>query len=1293
MEKWIRSGFSFDASASNVLLIAFSRSLNSVRFHRRRGGPVTFTFDRTTGEIRSSMSSALERVELYSEFVKVQGHRRRKATATRQRIVVGVSAGSLNHVLFNPLPLTGERNYLPFDVCAPFDPTSTRERLVHNRWNADLWTEIGKVAGRWFTDLLRDGRPTTAWKLLPTRHESAPEDQTTAANVMRQHIVSTPCIRTATGESRPPAYTCYATVPEIRHLLAGEIVSRICGQDVEWVDESVLSGSDNAVAGLRWLGAVEVTLEDVAAVCRLTESLPGTETSEWRVQAATLLAENGYPLGGLRVLMTRGGTFMPVGAGLTVTASTHAGHSTRRDWQAYWQEAVSDLQAAGLLLVSDRRWVAPTADAPLSRGLRQARVEIIPAFGPEHVPQVLSTDRAQPIRAGTGLLNVLAQQLGPAGTGQRLHPRIGENVLVQVFWTDQGGGEVRGWDRPTQAYLPDQFRYMSGSRSPGSRGWGSFASGTPGIKWISTRYLRAVESEGKSEGVRVQRGPQALFSALGALSIFRRRPLGAQCDVELRGGGRAVRRVRETIPASEPYVVERQFEPLDKIYLYETAHGVVDDWDAPDLNAALQHFRRFPEDERRKRGAALLAALVAHWRRLAEYSSAFPASRYYYWRIVPGIECPASWLAQLSQTAWLLSGEGDLERPHDLFWPNPLTLATRPPNELAAVADFDVPLELRQGLGLDDAPPDLDEVLEHLLDAIDTDVSVEQLVPLYEELDRISALGADTVDARHIARKLKNVRSILCADNVWRLPQDVVADGLRGLYGDALGYLHPAMQKYVALWRTLGSLPPTSLKFHARVWSKLSRGQLDRERALQIVTATLRDAVQRGNEDLPRKITLPTIDGGWASARGMTALDDPDAQRVLKENDAIVLEPLWPVWQVRPFLDRCKIHCMERPSKVVPSGSARMLTASEGGQFVRALDAVLAVINRDFPGTWTRAQALANPLRDVPVVLGEATAQWLLRDGTPIDVPVNAVLGPDSILYCRDTLTLTSWNGGGALVALTLQSTDRRRIALEWHVAYEDPEQVPLVTSPLSPASGTSLDGESMRRATGKKFEPGKTATSSKADKNRTVHHLPSVPLVVAAVVDPPHGETSAEDDDQSSGASRESRHRDPGPTQASSSSQSSSRTEYTYTDKEERVRELLETVLGSAKFKDLRLRFGTGADYFEEGSGRPFEIKAWAERADDTVSLTNDQIRTALDYGEDYILVVTEYLKYPDRTRLYLVSNPVGVLTRTFKGQVVLSDFRIRGIQVQFHTADAEHEVVVHPLHSSRSEADKNGQ
>jgi hypothetical protein len=1250
LRAWVRMGFTHDASAHHAALLAFGSDLRTVRHHTGDDAQ-TWEYDEAASLLRGPAERTIATTHRH-EVISIGATRKLKASAPTTPITLVLTEGA-DRVAYTPLPVTAEACALPFLVSADFDPTESRERLRgESAWNAALWKGAGQVAARWFQETITGHAATNAWRIVPTVAPPLESGASTVAAEMHTVLLGTACLRDEHGTMRHPRSVCFASLPGLRELLPERVLHKEIDSNVSWIDPALADGQA-AIEGLKWLGATEIGAEDLQWIIEMENPPDGTAEVAWRNAAARWLAERKLPLAALPVLVDRDGRLRAPCRGLAIVDRWDTPERSRNGWAGHWLDAMQTLEQANVVVLLHPGWDLGPAGGPLDRALREAGVRRLETLGPPQIVDLLEIERSVPIRASVGLLNVLASQLRD-GRDTRLPAQVGRNIEVEVAWSSVAGRPERGWAKPVDAYISDRFRPLSKRKdsTTGSAGWGSFAEGVPTLRWISDRYVRDVESESRT----ARNGALALFNALGALPVFRVVP-------DVVGSNKAVDRKR--LPASQRNLFDRVVPPR--------AGGTIllaDDATSPDLDLAMAHVARLSTRERLRRADLLLNTLLSHWSKLKAFAQATPMHqepRQWYPR-KKDHDCPATWIASLGDQPWIATQGKQLAAPSSLYWPNALNLASRDKSELlTARGTQDMPVELRVALGIRESPPTLNEILDMLTQGRERSASSSEMEPLYVELDRRCMTDATGQEAARIVTWFRAAPSVLCTDGRWRSPAHVVDDAAHGLYGAAVGYLPRELRRLPRLLRAIDAPAKPSLQLHADVWRDLASGdiQVSRDAQLSIVTATLADAVTRADELLPVDVWLPTVGGGWARAPDLVAVDDAHARDALVAKGQNVLEPVWPTWRIAPFLERKKIPCLTRPTDVAVDAPIP-LTLTQRHRFSATLNAVIAVVDREFPAEIERARSNALSVEAMNVVVGDGIATWKVRR-ISVDAGFDAVMSRDGRLIARDAGALSSDRGFGRIVADLLRVEDRRRIELEWMSAWASNSATvgPLRPATLPDRDKMEAEAEALRRRKGKSIVKGATQPAAEL-RTRT---LPTGHIALRDVTTGP----ATPSPPPGAKGQRKKIWKDPKKAKGKTAIYGA-RIAYTSEDKEAYACDLLRLAWGGTELEDLRTAFGSGTDFFDHATDRAIEFKTFGGPADKQLRFTHTQVETATRYRNKFLLVVAENLESLDETVLHLIPDPLAVLRVGTTSHVVLEGLRDhQHIHLSFQSAPTD--------------------
>lgn len=849
----------------------------------------------------------------------------------------------------------------------------------------------------------------------------------------------------------------------------------------------------------------------------------------------------------------------------------------------------------------------------------------------------------------------------PVAERDQLGPGIGRNISLAGYEYDKRGHKQSVVVRPIDAYIPYRIEKVEG--------WPTAAGKAHGIQWLADGYGDELRASQEGAGAVKRQGALAFLRAIGAGVAPRLGPgLGTNADPHA-----ALPRHRLTV------------HQLDELRAFPRARTLRDDWDSPDLQAALESIiGERTVRERRKRARALFQCLSRAWStHYAGRDTARAAHHYYSWTIDGDVS--ATWIGRLASEPWLSTRDAR-------FTP-------RAPRELAVLTDasFEIEGERAERYAFELGPEDVDSPLVEAI-GIEGKPSAETIIDRLEDLRATELAGGEVrqgwVDRCYRAASAycpggrhENDAEISRAQ--WRSwfgaspgkPGLVrvegkwlsVPDVRQGTYlGDRVAWV----KEPAALWQHL-EVPIVDAHDCRRVLSELAaEGVEDQATEIRAVRRLIEMAGDRGLRKKLDGMRLRTYTG-WADAKTRV-------YAIRSRSLAQEIGQHWPVWQAPVPID-----------EALPLLPALGVTLIQEDAFERDVPSAAVAANdlqADFPAIVTHLKnylVIHNPA--LHESLGATAWDELLRSDVAIGSgwsvkaktqgqkvlrvtpPAHVFRSP--LLFCAVGIEEAGTHdaGGSAIAAHLLgenaNEADRAFIALAWESAFrrrDDREEALDVDAPTADddadAGGDPMPNWLRGRNAAKRRVKPKSRGARRAPKEepRTLVDLETLDLsqVSATVAS-----------DRRSGKFRYPPNKalvDPKQKKAAGTKRSSTPTragnrDYTATDREDTGYAIAEAYLrelAGLELEDIRDQDNVGADAVDRGKDIWVELKASGRDRDDVIKLERSEAKRAQEKGKRYWLVVVWNLEKPRTPDLLLVQDPLARLD-TYVG----SGIRLAGL------------------------------
>ncbi|MEI9418691.1 ATP-binding protein [Mesorhizobium sp. Cs1321R2N1] len=514
---------------------------------------------------------------------------------------------------------------LPFSIDGQFDPTSSRESIQDNKWNAWLLKQAGTVIAQAASREL-SARPRSAWNLVPIASEGVVGEQWPAATLQE-----------AFERARTRFNALARFGPEGNRRLSDVAYEEQClGALLTEEDLAALAPEHLPLTQQlrddrgRWRRVVEALgvsrqITPKHLIGGMTNGIFAGKGSAWWVEAASTLTnacppeqifgapiwlcDKGY-LVGCKPIGTSDRKLV-FGATLPFLAERHS-----------------------LFDVLHPAFVAHEGKAAIDWLVRHAAFTTEVDAHDELLAFAAAFEN-DPVRLSHEELRELRDLLDPL-TGlraQKIGARLGAAVLIEAVEAETKG--KRSWRRPSEVYLPKAI-------DKDTPHWPNAAWGIAGIWWVHPSYEEGLRTglgkrRKRDDGTR-SRGARNFLALLGA----------------------------ESGPRLEPgrYVSERS-DARRASMARANATRLSSDIRSSDLDRVLRVItnRKVPKKERKERAAALLRSLSRDWgKRLQDQSQVEGEHTARVYTYARG-KHDALWLDRLKDTAWMPVGRERFMKP------------------------------------------------------------------------------------------------------------------------------------------------------------------------------------------------------------------------------------------------------------------------------------------------------------------------------------------------------------------------------------------------------------------------------------------------------------------------------------------------------------------------------------------------------------------------------------------------------------------------------------------------------
>lgn len=514
---------------------------------------------------------------------------------------------------------------LPFSVEAQFDPSTTRESLIDNRWNKWLIKQCGDVLKEVGLTLLRTD-PKKAWGLIAVNDEGV-------------GLIAERWPRTAFDEMLELTRRAVAASGQV--LVDGELV----GLDTIAYESDSLEGlladvdlrqlipgasplTDNARDDVgRWRPVLQAL--GVSTVVGTSELVSGFEARvfadkelDWWIEAAARLTAYhpdqeifGIPCwrtdqNAPAACLEKGSTARPLLIGEPLSDFSRRWSLIERLHDRYGE---INAGAEALRWLHAHAAVASLVDA----------ADELEAFAEAY--------REIPIPIEDIDLRILRDRfdLLTDRRAEPLGPKVGAALLLDGFVFRSG--------KRTEVKVSPRAAYLSRTLDSDHPYWPDAAGDLPGIAWLAASYEERLKtgatraSRKRADGT-ISRGARKFLMLLGAACS----PRLMRTETKYGGGPLRTQELRGL-----------------------GAEFVEHDFTSPDLDRVLASLERASRKDRKVRGPALIKALSRYWDTYAACLRApafHMAIKYAYHRG----EVTAEWLCRLHEVRWVVVGTGEL---------------------------------------------------------------------------------------------------------------------------------------------------------------------------------------------------------------------------------------------------------------------------------------------------------------------------------------------------------------------------------------------------------------------------------------------------------------------------------------------------------------------------------------------------------------------------------------------------------------------------------------------------------
>ncbi|AJA09873.1 hypothetical protein SKP52_14955 [Sphingopyxis fribergensis] len=595
---------------------------------------------------------------------------------------------------------------LPFAIDAQFDPTSSRESILENRWNDWLIKSCADVLAAAATIILRS-EPSKAWRFVPL-----PEDSIGDAGTQWPREPFEKCFSQSRAAFSDQARLLVASGEYGLDALSYEDAALT--HILESHDIALLADRPAAVEPAardrdgRWrrvLDALDQTAKvwpihilDAIESGTFSEKLP-----DWWVETAATIVDELFS-GDIH------GRSLWLCADGTIAASSASGTTSRklifgRGDNAFAEEhgLFNRLHSAfecerGQAAI---KWLQVHADF----STKSSNEEALRAFAEKH--------EGEPLELGDPTLVQIKSMLDPitGSKAKEIGAALGRAILLQA-----SDGSRRAPVKLVEAHAA----YLPKAIDKDTPNWPNAAAGIQSMLWLLPTYEERLrtglgKAKKRDDGVK---------------------PRGAKTFLSLLGAGTSPRLVVAPQGTSRTASQRSELSVAD-------ANDIETDLISPDLDELLRIITgasgRITVKERRLRAISLIRAMARDWEKLAAGSKVPSRKRGRVHVYARGL-VTAHWLSRLREIEWIPVGRYGFSRPVDAVLKNASTEAIYGPDDFVqGVEAADIPEAMAESLGFVRRvrASDLVEMLENMRDgAIAFDRGKVKLA--YRHLDQLA---------------------------------------------------------------------------------------------------------------------------------------------------------------------------------------------------------------------------------------------------------------------------------------------------------------------------------------------------------------------------------------------------------------------------------------------------------------------------------------------------------------------------------------------------------------------------
>lgn len=1205
-----------------------------------------------------------------------RSHKKTGGTTT-----VGVAVpnrADLKQQIFAGLP-TRITTSLPVCIDAQFDPATSRETLLENKWNEWLIARLGTLLGEIAIKLFKEA-PKRAWQSIPLQKELSTGESWLDARLANA------------------AEAIYARISAGTELRVGgkghrldEIGYEVAALDGLFEDADYpllasgkigISNAQRDSAG-RWrdvldtLGrSTKITIPDALSLCA-TPAAYSTKTAKWFLEFVSRSINAGYgsALYAIPCLLTRERTracaFAKHGdyTSLLVAKASMAEFGTRH----------------GLIQVLDAQYFGESSGAKLVNEWLRANANFVDQPTATDLLRIFAKRfRTNPIKLSDDDLKAVRAWIEdlPHGTAAQIGREVGGALLLDGL-TWEGKKKVARAVEPPRAYLSGA---LDGDPSP----WSKAAARTPGLVWVAPRYAEVLRAEKRKNATTRVAGEKRKKGSVRSFLML----LGAEIAPRLTE--------TEEIPVRghRPEALAMQTEAFKRLSVYP--QRLERDRESPDLFAVVADINaRKQRKERELRSAALFNAMARSWKRLYEDHATATAGyrwpRQWYFREIGDV--PASWLSGLSCSEWLCNLNGVSKAPRHLALKTPANVAIYGDAPALFASGLDgsaASTVLASALRMEAAPTasGIIDQLVRLREGAET-VSEARIYQLYRALSALCPESAGSISQRAVIGDLalNQVRAKFGLNARQKGLICVFAAGTPRWIAPASCFLGPAifhnraffapsLTPLIPLWRVLGIRSP-SLTDCLDVLQAIAREPMTPANEAVLIETyrhlnkTLSEATARTLEKLK---SLPLWCGDrWIHERPIYAIHDT----------AIGTQLPLPVWsppcttvtleKLLSALEVTNIALPETgPVDLPPSASA--LGEQLLDRFVAAVTNLQTYFARNdeglykaIRGDWERLRAAEIFVADGDLLKLKIVAGIPKRHAFLVTTHAHMTKEPLAF-YFASVEAIGQKDAGGRAVAGCFEPVScRENVALAWVWAWSESansvsDKVSLASEAGEEALKQLEQAANASHAKASGFERGKklsvgAGTRLAVPSLRTLKALRDLRTssvgvaagsgIVGGYKEPRRGGLV----DLPSGS--------PG---GSKAPPASSARAYTNEELEELAKDCLASVLKDGnlgQLRDLRALRGIGADAaLDIGL---FEIKSFGREAPNSLSLTRNEVERAHREKDRFFLAVISGLEAGYQTEVRLIADPLKSLNWSSVSGVTLSGIKdARALVVQ---------------------------